>query len=448
MGRAKKKKKSPTEAALSQLKTRYQTPGDSLYQASIRPIRRQFRNRLSSKDITNFLASSRSYTLHRQYEKPVFNPYIVMRKRQMLQIDLFSVSGLSEFNDSIDNILVSIDCFSRKVWAEPLVGKSADAVLNKFRVIIQKTGPFEVVLSDRGKEFTNKKFVDFCKSKGMAVRNPRTSTHAAHVERVQRTLQTSLYRSISSLVGSNARFINRFAALVRTYNARRHRSTGLSPEEGEKDENKEHIQIMHQKYYDKVHGTKNIKFGIGDLVRLAKARSAFHRGYNPQSTEEVYVINKVNTSLPRVTYELVTMGGEIVCHNKDSQKKGFSTSRRFYQEQLTKVVGQDVYLIEEILATPDEKKEWAKEHDMIYVKWLDYAEPTYIKKSNMTAHKDVQKKIKSVVFLARPGKNCKYHHDRRLQIYYPIKQRAICKFKRKQLINLFKFNTSKLSGQA
>ena len=80
----------------------------------------------------------------------------------------------------------------------------------------------------------------------------------------------------------------------------------------------------------------------------------------------------------------------VVCHNKGSQKKGSSTSRRFYQEQLTKVVGQDVYLIEKFLDIPDEKKEWAEEHDMMYVKWLDYAEPSYIKKSDMTALKDIQ----------------------------------------------------------
>ena len=151
---------------------------------------------------------------------------------------------------------MAIDCFSQKVWARPLVTKSAKSVLDEFKLIIKETGPFEVVVSDCGTEFTNREFLNFCKSKKMAVRNPRTSTHAAHVERVQQTLQSLLYRSITALLGSNVSFIDRFAGLVKTYNSRRHRSIGLTPEQGEKDENKFHIQLMHQKYYNKITRTK------------------------------------------------------------------------------------------------------------------------------------------------------------------------------------------------
>jgi hypothetical protein len=284
---------------------------------------------------------------------------------------------------------VAIDCFSQKVWARPLVTKSAKSVLDEFKLIIKETGPFEVVVSDCGTEFTNREFLNFCKSKKMAVRNPRTSTHAAHVERVQRTLQSLLYRSITALLGSNVSFIDRFEGLVKTYNSRRHRSIGLTPEQGEKDENKFHIQLMHQKYYNKITRTKKIKFVIGDRVRVAKERQAFHRGYKPQSVEEIYFVDKVNKSRRRVTYELATYSGEKVCHNRGSQKKGSSIVRRFYQEQLTKVVGQDVYEIEEILDIPKDKEKYAKKHNMMYVKWVDYAEPSFTEKRSETLLKDI-----------------------------------------------------------
>ena len=54
------------------------------------------------------------------------------------------------------------------------------------------------------------------------------------------------------------------------------------------------------------------KFSIGDKVRIRKyQRRVFDKGYTPNWTEEVFVIDKVNLTKP-VTYNVVDLLGEKV----------------------------------------------------------------------------------------------------------------------------------------
>ena len=51
------------------------------------------------------------------------------------------------------------------------------------------------------------------------------------------------------------------------------------------------------------------------VTKYALQKKGPHFIAKPQSLEEQYVVDKVNKSLRRVTYELVTLSGEKVCHN-------------------------------------------------------------------------------------------------------------------------------------
>ena len=43
---------------------------------------------------------------------------------------------------------------------------------------------------------------------------------------------------------------------------------------------------------------KNPKFKIGDNVRITKCKKIFAKGYNPNWSEEVFVIEKVKNAVP------------------------------------------------------------------------------------------------------------------------------------------------------
>ena len=348
------------KAALRDLKRRYGKPGDPLYLSGIQRIKDHYKRALSTQEIKNFLAKSRSYTMHYDFKPVIHNPYYIRRLRQMIQIDLIEISQQREHNKGYNYILVAIDCFSRKIWARLLKKKTADKVLSSLKSILEETGSVESICSDRGKEFVNSKMREFLRERKIKLINPYTSTHAHFVERVQRTLQAIIFKYITSKM--NYKFYDKLQDFVATYNKRKHRSTKLSPNEGEKKKNSLHIQKMHEDYRAKTKPTKKVKFKVGDHVRIAMSKGKFSRGYERKSKEEIFKISEVSKKLPRVLYTITSLDGDAVIG-------------KFYQGQLTKVLDQDEYVVEEIL----------EENDTHYrIKFLDYDEPEWILKENLS----------------------------------------------------------------
>ena len=144
--------------------------------------------------------------------------------------------------------------------------------------------------------------------------------------------------------------------------------TKLTPENGEKKENSLHIQQMHENYYNKIKPTKVIKFNVRDLVRIARTKPKFGRGYDKKSPEEIYRIINIIKKFPRVLYKIETLDGEDVI--------GY-----FYQEQLTKVINQNKYIIEKILRHKNGKA---------LVQFLGYKKPEWILQKDISSHKDIQ----------------------------------------------------------
>ena len=92
-------------------------------------------------------------------------------------------------------------------------------------------------------------------------------------------------------------------------------------------------------------------FAIGDKVRISKyKRQVFDKGYTPNWTEEIFVIDKVLPTKP-VTYSFVDLMGESI--------KG-----SFYEQELQKAK-QQTFRIEKVIRRDNKKK-------MALVKWSGY----------------------------------------------------------------------------
>ena len=93
------------------------------------------------------------------------------------------------------------------------------------------------------------------------------------------------------------------------------------------------------------------KFATGDHIRISKyKRKVFDKGYTPNWTEEIFVIDKVLPTKP-VTYNIVDLMGEEI--------KG-----SFYDQELQKAK-QQTFIIEKIIRRDNKKK-------MALVKWSGY----------------------------------------------------------------------------
>ena len=103
------------------------------------------------------------------------------------------------------------------------------------------------------------------------------------VERFNRTLKERLYRYLTT--ANTLRFDNVLPQLVQGYNATRHRSIGMPPEDVTWD-NEE--AVWKRLYSKRLKGRKKPQFKVGDRVRLNTIHRTFEKGYLPGWTEEVF----------------------------------------------------------------------------------------------------------------------------------------------------------------
>ena len=63
--------------------------------------------------------------------------------------------------------------------------------------------------------------------------------------------------------------------------------------------------------YNEESNKEDPKFKVGDHVRISKYKNIFAKGYAPNWSEEVFVINKINNAVPW-TYAISDLNGEKI----------------------------------------------------------------------------------------------------------------------------------------
>ena len=60
------------------------------------------------------------------------------------------------------------------------------------------------------------------------------------------------------------------------------------------------VDVKDDKYIDfkKEVNNKDLKFKVGDHVRISKYKNTFPKGYTPNWSEEVFVVKKVRNTVP------------------------------------------------------------------------------------------------------------------------------------------------------
>ena len=88
---------------------------------------------------------------------------------------------------------------------------------------------------------------------------------------------------------------------------------------------------------------KNPRFKVVDCVRISKYKNIFAKWYNPNSSEEVFVIKIVKNTVPW-TYIIKDLKGEEIIgtfHEKELQK---TNQQKFRIEKVIKKKGDKLYV--------------------------------------------------------------------------------------------------------
>ena len=102
--------------------------------------------------------------------------------------------------------------------------------------------------------------------------------------------------------------------IVNKYNNTVHRTIKMKPIEVTDDYYAEYNVILSNK--------KNPEFKVGDNVRISRYKNIFAKGYTPNSSGEVFVINKIKNIVPW-TYAISDLNGEEITgsfYEKELQK--------------------------------------------------------------------------------------------------------------------------------
>ena len=148
-------------------------------------------------------------------------------------------------------------------------------------------------------------------------------------------------------VNNNTVYWGEIDKLVDDYNNAKHSSVKMTPVETSKKKNEK--KVRSSLYGDLIYlKPKKPKFNIGDKVRISKyKRQVFDKGYTPNWTEEIFVIDKVLPTEP-VTYSIVHLMGEAI-------------EGSFYEQELQKAK-QQTFRIEKVLRRDNKKK-------LVLVRW-------------------------------------------------------------------------------
>ena len=288
--------------------------------------------------------------------------------------------------------LVLIDLFSRRLFMRGLANKSAKAVLQAFKSILEEEmeppyGRVYSISSDMGKEFLNRELRDYLKSRGVQLIPTAAGNKAKYVERAIRSVKPVLLRYLeqaSADVTWDEAVRKTAAALNRRYN----RSIRMTPDEvaarwrelratnlreREKIPYLEHLKRQAafragERRLKEARGSRR-SFKVGDLVVVAKKRGALGGKESDRAFGyQTYSIARIDTSAEPPMVSLVDGLGQ-------------PTRRKwYYLPEIRQVAEPSSYPVEKVLKT---KKVGGRSYSL--VRWLDHGQAfdTWLKSSEI-----------------------------------------------------------------
>ena len=136
---------------------------------------------------------------------------------ETLQADLIDMQAFSKGNRGYRYILIVIDVFSKKLYAEPLRDKTAKSVADAMEIIIKKVGQrIRNIQSDDGKEFINNTMKQLLAKYNINHYSTYSIKKASIVERSILTIKRYLYK-LMTFQGKNVWYKN-LKKIIDTYN--------------------------------------------------------------------------------------------------------------------------------------------------------------------------------------------------------------------------------------
>ena len=241
-----------------------------------------------------------------ELHKPIINKFNKRKvysqfKDNIWGVDLADMQSLSRKNKGIKHLLCAIDLYSKYAFAIPLKDKKGISIVNAFNKIIKQSNrkPNKIWV-DQGGEFCNNVFKKWLSNNDIIMYSTYNEGKSVVAERFIRTLKNKLYKHMTA-TGKNV-YDDVLDDVVNKYNNTKHSTIKLKPIDV-KDNNK--------RVYIDEHNEKDSRFKVGDRVRISKIKNIFAKGYTPNWSKEIFIVDKINDTVP-YTYNIKDLNDEEI----------------------------------------------------------------------------------------------------------------------------------------
>ena len=207
----------------------------------------------------------------------------------------------SQFKDNIWRVdLADMRLLSKQ--NNSLKDKKGISIINAFNNIIKQSNrkPNKIWV-DQGGEFYNHVFKKWLSDNDIIMYSTFNEGKSVVAERFIRTLKNKLYKHMRA-TGKNVYF-DVLDDVVNEYNNTKHNTIKMKPKDVKNDNSRVYIDEYNKKIY--------ARFNLGDRVRISKFKNIFAKGYIPDWSKEIFIVNKINDTVPW-TYSLKDLNGEEI----------------------------------------------------------------------------------------------------------------------------------------
>ena len=203
-------------------------------------------------------------------------------------------------NKSIKYLLCAIDLYSKYAFVVPLKDKKGISITIAFNKIIKQSDrkPNKQWV-DQGGEFYNNVFKKWLSENDIIMYSTFNEGKSVVAERFIRTLKNKLYKHMTA-TGKNV-YYDVLDDVVNEYNNTKHNTTKMKPKD---------VRDNRRVYIDE-HNEKDSRFKVCDRVRISKVKNIFAKRHTPNWSREIFIINKINDTVPN-TYNLKDLNDEEI----------------------------------------------------------------------------------------------------------------------------------------
>ena len=207
--------------------------------------------------------------------------------------------------------------FSKYAFVVSLKDKKGISIVNAFNKIIKQCNrkPNKIWV-DQGGGFYNHVFKKWLSGYDIIMYSTFMEGKSVVAERFIRTLKDKLYKHTTT-TGKNV-YYDALDDVVNEYNNTVHNTIKMKPIDVGANTTKS-SSLKRKRVYIDEHNEKDSRFKVGDRVRISKFKNIFPKGYTPNWSKEIFIVDKINDTLP-YTYNLKDLNDEeIIGSYKDRE---------------------------------------------------------------------------------------------------------------------------------